>query len=359
MGFFRSSGGGGPCVLGGAAVAVFVVLAAGCSSSQSGPAPDEPPGSPSAHEDEDLSELLAVDASTRAEVVDAAAAELRDRYVYPDVGAQAATVIVEHLDDGDYEGLDLGLAFARRLTADLQQVTDDKHLRVTFHPPVPAGGPLPGAVPPEGPPPGPGPGEVGPGGVTEVDTIDGEVGLIALRTFPPPNPDTVAAVADAMQQVAGTRALVFDLRANRGGHPETVALWCSYLLGPPPVELITIPDRDGTVRQRTATREGVQGPRYTDGEVFVLTSAETFSGGEEFTYNLKHLDRATVIGQSTAGGAHLVRRVPLTDTFDIGVPDARPVHAVTGSNWEGTGVTPDIDVAPDQALEAALEAAGD
>lgn len=188
--------------------------------------------------------------------------------------------------------------------------------------------------------------------------LDGGVGLIALQGFPPPDPGTVEAVAGAMQQVADAEALIFDLRANRGGHPETVALWCSYLLGPAPVDLITVLDRDGTVLQQTVTQE-VEGPRYTEGEVFVLTSAETFSGGEEFTYNLKHLDRATVIGQRTSGGAHLARPIQLTDTFNMSLPHARPVHAATGTNWEGTGVTPDVDVPTDEALDAAIDAAGE
>lgn len=351
------AGGSKSRALRGAAVgSAMLVASAGCSSPQA-ESPPNGPAAPAVSAD-DPSELLAVDSSTRAQVVDATAGALRDGYVFPDVGETAAAAIVGHLDDGDYAQLDQGPAFAKRLTDDLQQVTNDQHLRVTFLPPPPTDGPASGFVPPGGPRPGAGPEEIGPGGVTEVAMLEGGVGLIALGEFPPPDPETVAAVAEAMQQVVDAKALVFDLRANHGGHPETVALWCSYLLGSAPVDLITILDRDGSVLQQTATQQ-VEGPRYTEGEVFVLTSPETFSGGEEFTYNLKHLDRATVVGQATSGGAHLVRPVQLTDTFHLGVPHARPVHAVTGTNWEGTGVTPDVDVPTAKALETAIEAANE
>lgn len=289
-----------------------------------------------------------VDAATRDEVISAAATALRDRYVFPSAGDEAATAIEDHLEAGDYAALDQGLDFAERLTDHLQQVTDDQHLRLMFHPPAP-----PGQTPHQ-PPNAPTPGAVAPHGLSRVDTIEGGIGLIAIREFPPPNPDTVTAIADAMRQIADTDALVFDLRGTLGGSPDTVALWCSYLLGPDPVDLETFQGRDGEVLQTLTTRPEVDGPRYSDREVFLLTSKDTFSGGEHFAYDLKHLDRATIVGQATAGAANVIRPTPLTDTFDLALPETRPVNAVTGTNWEGTGVVPDITVPTDQALDAAL-----
>jgi C-terminal processing protease CtpA/Prc len=93
--------------------------------------------------------------------------------------------------------------------------------------------------------------------------------------------------------------------------------------------------------------------------VFVLTSRRTFSGAEEFSYNLKHLKRATIVGEVTGGGAHPVRNQRIDDRFSIGVPDARPINAVTKTNWEGTGVEPDVKVPASEALTTAQRLASE
>jgi C-terminal processing protease CtpA/Prc len=91
--------------------------------------------------------------------------------------------------------------------------------------------------------------------------------------------------------------------------------------------------------------------------VFVLTARRTFSGAEEFSYNLKHLKRATIVGEVTGGGAHPVRGQRIDERFSIGVPDARPINAVTKTNWEGTGVEPDEKVPAADALATAQKLA--
>jgi C-terminal processing protease CtpA/Prc len=95
-----------------------------------------------------------------------------------------------------------------------------------------------------------------------------------------------------------------------------------------------------------------------DGLAFVLTSKNTFSGAEEFTYNLKNLKRATIVGETTGGGAHPLSGHRIDDHFMIGVPFARAVNPVSKTNWEGTGVEPDVSVKAPDALEKAQELAG-
>jgi C-terminal processing protease CtpA/Prc len=101
----------------------------------------------------------------------------------------------------------------------------------------------------------------------------------------------------------------------------------------------------------------VPGRRYTGKEVYVLTSKRTFSGAEEFTYNLKNLKRATIVGETTGGGAHPGGTRRVTDHFAVWVPSGRAINPITKTNWEGTGVTPDIAVPADQALATAHVAA--
>ena len=101
------------------------------------------------------------------------------------------------------------------------------------------------------------------------------------------------------------------------------------------------------------TAEDVAGPKFVNTPVYVLTSDATFSGAEEFTYDLKNLKRAVIVGETTGGGAHLVMMHRIDSHFTIGVPFARPINPISKTDWEGTGVVPDVKVKAPDALEAA------
>ncbi len=279
------------------------------------------------------------DAAVRADVVDAALEALEDRYVFPEVAAEMAQAIRARQRRGDYDAMQSGRAFARQLTEDLQQVSDDKHLWVDY---------LPRSLEPPAPPPW---------GIERTRRLDGNVGLIPIRGFPPPDPQLRQALAEAMQIVHSTEALIVDLRNNGGGSPDMTVLVASYLFGPERMRFISFHDRDG-LAEETFTSVELQGPRYGDDKpVYVLTSDRTFSGGEEFAYSLKHFGRATIVGETTAGGAHPTEPVELPGDLVMFVPYARPVHPMTGTNWEGSGVEPDIAVPAYTALEVALRRA--
>jgi len=189
-------------------------------------------------------------------------------------------------------------------------------------------------------------------GIRRVERLDGNVGYLDLRRVAMAA-NAGPAIAAAMELVAGTYALILDLRNNGGGSPEGVALWCSYLLTEEPTHLNDIFHADtGETRQFWALPY-VPGTRYVDRPVYVLTSRHTFSGGEELCYNLQALGRAELIGETTGGGAHPTRGYPISRAVMIGIPFARSVNPVTGTNWEGTGVTPDVAVPEDEAYDVA------
>ena len=104
---------------------------------------------------------------------------------------------------------------------------------------------------------------------------------------------------------------------------------------------------------RSLTLAEVPGSRLTHTPVYVLTSARTFSGGEEFAYNLKHLQRATLVGETTAGAAHLIDKRRLDELFVIRVPTGRPINPITGTSWEVVGVEPDVRTHANDALRVA------
>jgi C-terminal processing protease CtpA/Prc len=159
-----------------------------------------------------------------------------------------------------------------------------------------------------------------------------------------------------MNFLANVDAIVFDLRDNGGGHPAMIALISTYLFDQP-THLNDIWTRKTGATQQYWTLPVVPGKRLAAAPAFVLTSSRTFSGAEEFSYNLKNLKRATIVGETTGGGAHPVRGERIDDRFVIGVPFARAINPITLTNWEGIGVVPDVKVAAADALTTAQKLA--
>ena len=279
----------------------------------------------------------------RRAVVESAAKMLRERYVFPDIGDQAAGAIESVLGAGGYAGLDQLAQFAQRLTEDLRTVAKDKHLRIT------APG-APTASPPQVRPPAE-------GGITRADILDGNVGYIEVVGFPPPGSFN-GAVDRAMSALQKTGALIVDVRRNGGGSPVSVAYLVSYFLARGErVHINTFINRNpGTDTFRSQDFWSETTPfSYTGKRVFVLTSGRTFSGGEEFAYDMQVMNLADVIGETTGGGANPGGMVRLPAGLTMFIPGGRARNPITGTNWEGVGVKPDIAVPSENALQTALE----
>jgi C-terminal processing protease CtpA/Prc len=189
-------------------------------------------------------------------------------------------------------------------------------------------------------------------GFEKIERLPGNIGYIDLRGFQDPETG-LETVAAAMNFVNNTDALIFDLRQNGGGDPGMVALICSYLFGEKPVHLNTFYNRKKDSTEEFWTKASVAGKRYGDKDIYVLTSNKTFSAAEEFSYNLKNLKRATIIGETTGGGAHPGGMFRINDHFSAFVPDGRAINPITKTNWEGTGVEPDVKVLKELALKTA------
>ena len=312
------------------------------------------PGAPRISVPDDGS--LAAEQLSGREIVTKALELLRANYVFPEQAGQAATAIEARLEAGEYDDLD-EITLTERLTRDLQEITGDRHLRVVL-----GGGPGPRRQrigEPEEPKDHEARrlamrrmGRLDNFGIRQVERLDGNVGYLDVRRVAVPA-NAGPAIGAAMELVAGTYALIIDLRHNGGGAPEGVVFWCSYLLDERPTHLNDIFHADtGETRQFWALPY-VPGTRYLDRPVFVLTSGRTFSGGEDFAYTLQALGRATVVGETTGGGAHPTRGFPISAAVHIGIPFARSVNPVTGTNWQGTGVVPDVPADAERAYDVA------
>ena len=292
---------------------------------------------------------LTIDAATRTRVIDGVLKRLNDSYVFPETAKKMEQSIRERVSNKEYDEITSAKAFATKLTDDLQAVSKDKHLRVRYsHTVIPERGPRrePTAEDRERQKR-----ELTwmNHGFSKVERLPGNIGYLEFLNFLDPDlgADTVAA---AMNFINNTDALIIDMRQNGGGDPAMVALVCSYLFGPEPVHLNDLYWREGNRTDEFWTRKEVAGKRYLNKDVYVLTSKRTFSGAEEFTYNLKNLKRATIIGETTGGGAHPGGGFRITEHFGMFVPTGRAISPITKTNWEGTGVTPDVAVPADQAL---------
>ena len=292
----------------------------------------------------------ALDAAARAQIIDGAIDHMRRAYIFEDVAEKMAAAIKAHAASREYDTITDPKAFAETLTRHLQEVSKDKHLRIIYNP--------------EGLPQRGGPPTAEDRarnlaeerrrnfGFQKIERIDGNVGYIELLGFSGSQEVKEAAVP-AMNFVANTDALIFDLRRNGGGSPVTIGIISSYLFDKV-THLNDFYVRERDQRQQFFTTAEVEGRRYgTQKPVYVLTSNRTFSAAEEFTYNLKSLKRATIVGETSGGGAHPggVRRI--TDHFGIWLPNGRAINPITNTNWEGTGIEPDIKASAADALGAA------
>jgi retinol-binding protein 3 len=296
-----------------------------------------------------------IDAATRARVIDGAIANLNEFYVFPDIAKKMEDALRTRQKRGEYDSITDGEVFASTLTQNLQEVSHDKHLRVNFSPlPLPEN------------PPGHNPRDDAEFrkqmermncGFDKVEILPGNIGYLKFNMFADPEVCGPTAVA-AMNFLGNVDAIIFDLRENGGGDPKMIALISTYLFSEP-THLNDLWERKGNATHQYWTLPYVPGKRLEGKPAYVLTSKRTFSGAEEFSYNLKNLKRATIVGETTGGGAHPVAGHRIDEHFMIGVPFARAINPISKTNWEGTGVEPDVKVAAADALSTAQKLAED
>lgn len=303
------------------------------------------PGGPPPQQD------MTIDAAARTEVIDGALKHLNDLYVFPDVAKKMEQAVRARVSAGDYNAITSAQTLASTLQSHLREVSRDKHLRVQYSfEPIPMDdgrGPSPEAHERQRVQ-----ARTTNYGFEKVERLPGNVGYLDLRGFAG-TPDAEATAAAAMNFLANADALIVDMRFNGGGSPAMVAFVSSYLFDQR-THLNDIYWRPNDETRQWWTRDDVPGKKLGGAkDVYVLTSNRTFSAAEEFTYNLKNLKRATIVGETTGGGAHPGGPARINAHFQVWVPRGRAINPITKTNWEGTGVTPDVDVPAPLALKTA------
>lgn len=297
--------------------------------------------------------LQPLSSELRRKLVESLTGVLREQYVNPEVGDEIIQALEHHLKSGDYDNYEDSEEFAVRLSDDMAVAGNDKHMFIGFIEPFSED---------ENPNRRP---DIEDNHGFEPITFDTTsihgrtIATLPIESFVESSKKKVrAAISKILSSVADADALIVDLRSNHGGDPETIAFMLSYLLDSGPIHTLDFVDKNGKVQDSSFTVAGKKLPKDAkrfggSKPLYVLTTKDTFSGGEDMAYNLHAFKRATAIvgegNESTAGAANPVtksrficRREFGKQWWVVGVPDLKPVSKVTGTNWEGKGVRSDV-----------------
>jgi retinol-binding protein 3 len=286
--------------------------------------------------------VLTLDSIKRKEVIIDLAEKLISEYVFPETGAKMAEGLKAKLASNAYDNVTSPQEFAGILTQDLYAISHDKHLQVKFgnEPALwvnQSYAELVESIRKMN------------GGIVKVEILDHNVGYMRINQvwILEASRDAISA---AFAFLHNTDALILDNRNNMGGDPQTVAWYMSYLSEGKPYIVNQIQLRKGNRLEKFKTTDLGKLSYGSEKPVFVLTSSTTGSGGEELTYDIQQFKRGLVVGAVTWGGANPVNLVQLAHQFKALIPYGYAINPVTGGNWEGIGVKPDVEVPPEQVL---------
>jgi len=291
-----------------------------------------------------------LDAAARHRLVERVADAFESFYVYPETGRRISAALRAHEKRGEYRSMHYGIDLARKLTEDLREISHDRHVEVRFsffvrpaqsseHQPAAESRRL----------------DANNCGFVKAEHLRPNIGYVKVDMFADPAICARTASA-AMNFVADSDALILDLRDNRGG--GAIGEFIASYLFEQRTHLNDAVNRAG-VTQEGWTSPDVPGKKFVGKPVFVLTSKRTFSAAEDLSYGLKNLKRATLVGETTLGGAHMIELKPIDEHFSVAGPSARSISPITKTNWQGTGVEPNVKVTADQAFDVALKLAAE
>ena len=294
--------------------------------------------------------------AVRSQAVDDIAAAFEQTYVYPETGKAVAHDLRARRDRGEYDRISASRDLAAVLTKQIDAICHDAHTEVAY---------LEEDQLADTPPADPATlqkraearkarAKADNYGFAPPRRLDGNVALIRFDSFYPAA-DAAPYVQQRMSEHADAAALILDLRENGGGSPQLIAILASYLFDDTPVHLYDQYDRRLGTLTEAWTDPAVPGKRFGSRKpVYILTSAATFSAAENLAYTLQQLGRATVVGERTRGGAKGGFGKPVTSHLVPMVATRRVLHAVTKSDWDRSGVLPDIKAPAADALAVAL-----
>lgn len=279
---------------------------------------------------------------------------MKESYIFLEVAEQIEDHLLEQWETGHFNKYATLETFAEALTESVRAINNDKHMRIRPIPPYKAPENTPERMIEQRMK------QVNwmrsmTGGFHSVEKMEGNVGYLDLRGFAPLHLGKPVA-DDYMRLMATSDAIIIDLRKNGGGSPEMVQYLCSYFFDKK-VHLNSLYYRVKDLTIDYWTLDEVTGEKMPDIPLFVITGDRTFSAAEEFSYNMQTQKRATLVGQTTGGGANPGETIPINEQLSVFVPSGRAINPITKTNWEGVGVIPEVVTTPEEAKAKAHELA--
>ncbi len=312
-----------------------------------------------AAQDTDPPELTAQYKQT---LIDSLADAFNRIYIFPDKGIAISKTLQDDLSSGKFNNMKDPIEVAEKITQCVLQACPDKHLAVFYAPGMVQQIRMEESQSEEQ--------QIAAHnrmlemerqenfGFKKIEILEGNIGYLRFDSFSM-LPEAYATASAAMNFLSNTDAIIIDLRHNGGGSAEMIQFISSYLFpeNENTVHLNTFHHRETDTTSQTWTLPHVPGKRNPKANVYILTSDYTFSAAEEFTYNLMNLDRATIVGETTGGGAHPVKFKAIDNWFIAKIPNGRSINPISKTNWEGTGIEPHIQTEADSALDVAYRKA--
>lgn len=290
----------------------------------------------------------------KEQVIESLSQLMNNHYVFPDVAKLTEKHLKTQLNEGHFDQFENDEAFAEALTTSVQAINHDKHMRIRKNKPYEAPEKSPERMIEE---------HLDwldqsrreNAGFNTVKILEGNIGYLDYRGFA--GMEIAKPVIDAyMELISNTDAIIIDLSKNGGGSPATVQYLCSYFFDQK-LHLNSLYWREGDTTQEFWTLEDVGGTKMPDVPLFVITSNRTFSGAEEFSYNMQTQKRATLVGQTTGGGANPGGSFNINTNLTVFIPTGKAINPITKTNWEGVGVIPEVETSIESAYDKAQELA--
>ncbi len=273
---------------------------------------------------------------------------MNDFYVFPEVAKLTEEHLKTQFKSGHFDQFDTDESFAAALTESVQFINKDKHMRIRVNRPYVAPENTPERMLEE---------RIdrinrsrsANAGFNTIQIMEGNVGYLDLRGFA--GLENGKDVTDAyMKLMSRTDAVIIDLSKNGGGSPRMVQYLCSYFFDQK-LHLNSLYFREGNRTEEFWTLDKVGGDKMPDVPLFVITSDRTFSGAEEFSYNMQTQKRATLVGQTSGGAANPGGMMGINQDLSVFIPGGKAINPITKTNWEGVGVVPEVTTTLEEALE--------
>ncbi len=287
----------------------------------------------------------------KKETIDKLSVLMLDLYIYPDIAKKTSEHLYKQYEAGYFDKFKDNETFATVLTESVQSVNKDKHMRIMSNAPY---------IAPQNTLEAKSAHRMGQinnyrsinHGFKELKMLEGNVAYLDLRMFAPM--ERAKEMTDAyMRMLSLSDAVIIDLTQNGGGDPSMVQYLCSYFFDKK-IHLNSLYYREGDRTEEFWILEKVGGKKLVDIPLFIMIGDETFSGAEEFSYNMQTQKRATLIGQTSAGAANPGGTRGINEHLSVFIPTGRAINPITNTSWEGVGVQPEILTNKEETFDQAL-----